>query len=102
MARVGDWLVPDGESARAGLIIGVRNADGSPPYVIKWQSDGHIALVFPGPYARIVPGSADTDASLVSHAAPVTPGGAVTRDGAAARGGAAATRRTPDCGSASR
>lgn len=24
--------------------------------VFLWQRDGHIALVFPGPYARIVPG----------------------------------------------
>ncbi len=53
-ARVGDWLLPDGEQRRAGVIIGLRNPDGSPPYVVKWLSDGHIALVFPGPYTRIV------------------------------------------------
>lgn len=55
-ARIGDWLVPDGDPGRAGLIIGLHHADGSPPYVVRWQRDGHIALVFPGPYARIVPG----------------------------------------------
>jgi hypothetical protein len=53
-ARVGDRLLPDGEQRRAGVIIGLRNPDGSPPYVVKWLSDGHIALVFPGPYTKIV------------------------------------------------
>ena len=51
--QVGDQLIPDGDTDRIGLVIGLRNADGSPPYVIKWLSSGHIALVSPGPYARI-------------------------------------------------
>jgi hypothetical protein len=55
MARVGDHLIPDGDTGRIGLVIGLQNADGSPPYVIKWLSSGHIALVSPGPYARILP-----------------------------------------------
>jgi hypothetical protein len=53
-AQVGDRLVPDGDTDRTGLVIGLPNADGSPPYVIKWLSSGHIALVSPGPYARIL------------------------------------------------
>jgi hypothetical protein len=53
-AEVGDRLIPDGDADRIGLVIGLQNADGSPPYVIKWLSSGHIALVFPGPYARIL------------------------------------------------
>jgi Domain of unknown function (DUF1918) len=53
-ARVGDRLLPDGEQRRAGEIIGLQNADGSPPYVVKWLSDGHIRLVFPGLYTRLV------------------------------------------------
>jgi hypothetical protein len=60
MARVGDWLMPEGDNGRVGLIIGMRNADGSPPYVIKWRRSGHVALVFPGPYDRIVPSSTET------------------------------------------
>ena len=52
-AHVGDWLFQGGDPGRSGQIIGMRNADGSPPYVVRWQFDGHIALVFPGPYARI-------------------------------------------------
>ena len=54
-AEVGDRLVVEGDRGRTGLIIGVRNHDASPPYVIRWQADGHIALVFPGPYSKIVP-----------------------------------------------
>ena len=54
-AQVGDRLVPNGDADRIGLVIGLQHADGSPPYVIKWLSSGHIALVSPGPYARIRP-----------------------------------------------
>ena len=54
-AKVGDLLVVPGLDSRTGLIIRVLGQDGAPPYVIKWQSDGHIAMVTPGPYARIVP-----------------------------------------------
>jgi len=59
-AQVGDRLVVDGDGDRVGLIIGVRHTDGTPPYVIKWLSDGHVALVFPGPYARVLPGHRQT------------------------------------------
>jgi hypothetical protein len=38
------------------VIISLRNADGSPPYVVKWLSSGHIALVFPGPYTQLTSG----------------------------------------------
>lgn len=54
-AHVGDQLVVDGDSSRCGLIIGLQHQDGSPPYVVRWLASGHIALVYPGPYARIVP-----------------------------------------------
>ena len=55
-ARVGDRLLPDGDWCRAAVIIGLQNADGSPPYIVKWLSDGHIALVSPGPYTKVVRG----------------------------------------------
>jgi hypothetical protein len=64
-ACVGDRLVVDASDlagGRVGLVIGVQHEDGTPPYVIKWLSDGHVALVFPGPYARIVPASGLNDA----------------------------------------
>lgn len=54
-ATVGDLLVVPGLESRTGVIIRVLGQDGAPPYVIKWESDGHIAMVTPGPYARIVP-----------------------------------------------
>jgi hypothetical protein len=52
-AHVGDRLVvgPD----RVGIVVGVPAPDGSPPYIIKWQKDGHIAMVLPDQYSRIVP-----------------------------------------------
>ena len=51
-ARIGDWLVV-GEG-RIGEVVGVPSADGSPPYIIKWLKDGHIAMVLPDQYSRIV------------------------------------------------
>jgi hypothetical protein len=54
-AEVGDRLVLDGDAdLRIGLIIKVPHADGSPPYVVKWLAGGDIALVSPGPYARVI------------------------------------------------
>jgi hypothetical protein len=54
-ADVGDRLVTEGpDGTRECLIIGLHQADGSPPYVVRWLTDGHIALVFPGPYTRLV------------------------------------------------
>jgi hypothetical protein len=55
-ASVGDVLVVPG-SERRGLVIGVVGKDGAPPYVIKWLSDGHIAMVTPDQYSRIIPAS---------------------------------------------
>lgn len=53
-AHVGDRLVV-GED-RIGVVVGVLSADGAPPYIIKWLKSGHIAMVFPDEYARLVPG----------------------------------------------
>lgn len=58
-AKVGDWLVIEGRTLddhrRQGQIIEVRHEDGSPPYLVRWVSDDHESLVFPGPEARIEP-----------------------------------------------
>jgi len=51
-AHVGDRLVVGTD--RIGVVIGVPAEDGSPPYIIKWLNDGHIAMVQPDQYARIV------------------------------------------------
>jgi hypothetical protein len=56
-ARVGDQLITEGyEGQRACVVIGLHHADGSPPYVVRWLADGHIALMFPGPYTKLVHG----------------------------------------------
>jgi hypothetical protein len=57
-ARVGDRLLV-GEG-RIGEVVGVPSADGSPPYIIKWLRDGHIAMVVPDQYARVIPGQHET------------------------------------------
>jgi Domain of unknown function (DUF1918) len=61
---VGDRLMADGDHDRVGVVIGVRNADGSPPYVVRWLSDGHVAMIFPGPYTRIVPRDRPADGAV--------------------------------------
>ena len=52
-ARIGDRLVVG--AGRIGEVVGVPSADGSPPYIVKWLKDGHIAMVFPDQYARLIP-----------------------------------------------
>jgi hypothetical protein len=54
-AHVGDRLLVEGDETRMGLIIGVPQADGSPPYIVKWLSNGHISMVSPGMFARLIP-----------------------------------------------
>lgn len=57
-ARVGDRLVVSDDLARSALIIGVPHRDGSPPYIVKWLADGHIAMVSPTAFARVIPAEA--------------------------------------------
>jgi Domain of unknown function (DUF1918) len=58
-ARIGDRLVLKGvhvgDIRRVGVITGLRHADGTPPYDVRWLDDGHVALVFPGPEAHVEP-----------------------------------------------
>ena len=54
-AEVGDRLLVGHGVHRTGLVIALTNSDGTPPYIIKWLSDSHIAMVFPDQYSRIVP-----------------------------------------------
>jgi uncharacterized protein DUF1918 len=71
-AHIGDRLVPDGHHGRVAVVIGVRNPDSSPPYVVKWLPDGHIALFYPGPYTRVLPGEPADRASRAGQ--PAAPG----------------------------
>jgi hypothetical protein len=55
-AHVGDHItVPGrhvGEPSRTGEVVEIRDADGGPPYVVRWD-DGHQGLVFPPPEAKL-------------------------------------------------
>ena len=54
-AWIGDQLVTqDTDQRRTCEVIGLHHADGSPPYVVRWSSDGHISLLFPGPFTKIL------------------------------------------------
>ena len=57
-ANVGDLLLVESSSAeqhrREGEIIEVQGPDGQPPFLVRWP-DGHEALCFPGPDARVRP-----------------------------------------------
>jgi hypothetical protein len=69
-AHVGDRLIVEGDPGRTGLIIGVPHEDGSPPYIVKWLANGHIAMVSPGQFARIIPG--EHNATVDNEGRPVT------------------------------
>ena len=51
-ASVGDRLIVEGtynsEPRRIGVIMEVRHADGSPPYVVRWADSPHESFYFPG------------------------------------------------------
>lgn len=57
-AKVGDWLVMKGTTTgqhdQRGLITEVHSHDGSPPYVVRWLTDDHEAIVYPGSDAIVV------------------------------------------------
>lgn len=56
-ASVGDRLIVKshrgGEPDRDALILEVRGPDGAPPYIVRWEEDGHEGFLFPGPDAVI-------------------------------------------------
>lgn len=53
----GDRLVVKGhrvgEHDRGALILGVQGESGGPPYLVRWEDDGHEGLFFPGPDATV-------------------------------------------------
>ena len=57
-AKVGDWLVFKGAAVdrpdQRALITEVHSPDGSPPYVVRWLENDHVATVFPGSDAIVV------------------------------------------------
>lgn len=51
-AAVGDRLVVKGhrvgEHDRGAEILAVEGVGGDPPYLVRWEDDGHQGLFFPG------------------------------------------------------
>ena len=56
-AHVGDELVVESTvpvpSRRVGIVVGLKNADGSPPYLVHWVVGDYYSLIFPGPDTRM-------------------------------------------------
>jgi hypothetical protein len=58
-ARVGDRIVVrsthQGEAERTGRVLEVRGEGGGPPYVVRWDPDGHTAVFYPAGTCTVVP-----------------------------------------------
>ena len=58
-ARVGDRIVVrsthQGEPERTGKVLEVRGEGGGPPYVVRWDPDGHTGVFFPAGSCTVVP-----------------------------------------------
>ncbi len=56
-AAVGDKIVVRGhhvgDPERDAVILAVEGPDGEPPYVVRWEEDGHESVFFPGPDASV-------------------------------------------------
>lgn len=56
-AAVGDRIVIKGhhvgEHERDGEVLEVHGENGAPPYLVRWEDDGHESLFFPGPDATV-------------------------------------------------
>jgi hypothetical protein len=65
--NIGDRLILEGthvgEPRRVGVIVELRTADGTPPYVVRWLDSERVTVVFPGPDARVEPGHARASTS---------------------------------------
>lgn len=58
-AAVGDRITVHGlhvgDAERHGEVVQVKGPDGEPPFVVRWDSDGHEVTFVPGPGVRIDP-----------------------------------------------
>ena len=56
-AEIGDELVVESaepmQTRRVGTIVGLNNADGSPPYLVHWVVGDYDSLIYPGPGTRM-------------------------------------------------
>ena len=57
-AKVGDRIVIRGhrvgEHPRDCLVLEVKGEDGAPPYLVRWDDDGHEGFFCPGADADVV------------------------------------------------
>ncbi|MGY1651056.1 MULTISPECIES: DUF1918 domain-containing protein [Geodermatophilus] len=58
-ARVGDRIcvrsTHQGEPERTGTVLEVRGERGGPPYVVRWDADGHTAVFVPAGTCTVLP-----------------------------------------------
>jgi hypothetical protein len=56
-AAVGDKIAVRGhhvgDGGREGVILAVEGHNGEPPYLVRWQDDGHESVFSPGPDADV-------------------------------------------------
>jgi Domain of unknown function (DUF1918) len=56
-ARPGDrlviWAHHTGEAEHDGEILEVLGDDGAPPFVVRWEDDGHVSRLYPGTDAYV-------------------------------------------------
>jgi uncharacterized protein DUF1918 len=56
-AQLGDRIIVESATTNAtkrdGEVVGVHNADGTPPYDVRWSDTGRVTLVYPGPDAHV-------------------------------------------------
>ncbi|MFE0350843.1 pyridoxamine 5'-phosphate oxidase family protein [Streptomyces griseoluteus] len=78
-AQRGDHVVIEspstGAARREGEIVGLRHADGTPPYDVRWSDTDEVTLVFPGPDAHVLHLDADgnglpVEAGVEGHPSP--------------------------------
>lgn len=57
IAKVGDRIIVRGrrvgDTTRSGVVVAVRGADGTPPYVVRWDGDTTDHIYYPGADAII-------------------------------------------------
>lgn len=56
-AQVGDRITVDGRTVgdrtRTGRVIKVQGSDGGPPFLVRWDGDEDVHLIYPGSDAHI-------------------------------------------------
>lgn len=69
-ACAGDRLIIGSDPKRTGIVIGVPHEDGSPPYIVRWLANGHIAMVSPDQYTVVIPAGHPAGTAMLPSAAP--------------------------------